>query len=117
MPREAPVTRAIREARGRGMVEGTYVTISRENQTPWKLQYDRLCRHAAGCQRWRQFAQDGLVAGSLRGRRFAERPDLCPEREHRVFMACGCAETGADTQGADLHANAIARHRRHPQRV
>src|ERR1700704_2361982 len=35
MPREAPVTRAIREARGRDMVEGTYVTICHENQTRW----------------------------------------------------------------------------------
>src|SRR5712664_167030 len=33
MPRDAPVTRAIREARGRVMVDATYGTICSENQT------------------------------------------------------------------------------------
>src|SRR4030081_3360038 len=33
MPREAPVTRAIREVRGRAMIGATYDTMSGENQT------------------------------------------------------------------------------------
>src|SRR5258706_16450717 len=116
MPREAPVTRAMREARGRLMVEATYGTICSENQTSGSVVLTVYVAMLRGVCRW-QFAQDGLAAASLRGHRIAECPDLRPERQYRIFLTPECLETCAEAQGDDRRQNAIARYHRHPQRI
>src|SRR5258708_6566998 len=82
----------------------------------WEGDIARLCCDLAGCQCRRQFAQNALAAGGLRGPRIAERPDLCPEREHRFLVAPERAEARRDTEDDDRCANSIAGDRGRPQR-